>query len=187
MPDTIPTRPSSFNRPHTGLAAWEATVGYIATEHSPDAMLTLRAYPEAEETIWSAELTWGQNKEQLGGVDTLADVLRELWLKVEQSHVIFKSSEDAVRKPAGYGNFDWIDSDTKDALDRLAWVTSVVFKDDWTLISIYQPTDNPTARVQMRLVARDTTVHINGRGASMRDAATQLYRNATPYFSGNKD
>lgn len=189
MPDdTVPNRPGSFsNRPKTGLAAWEATVGYIASEHSPDALLTLRAYADADDNLWAALLEWGAYREEVADAESLPTALRDLWVVVNQGHVIFTSSAEAIRKPAGYGEFDWVDADTQDALDRLLWVVRVVFKDDWTLVILYQPTDNPATRVQMRLVARDDAVHISGRGGSVRDAATQLYRNATPYFSGTRD
>jgi len=176
-----------INRPKTGLAAWESTVGYLAANHSPDALLTLRAYPEGEDSHWSALLEWGANREEVNGHATLPAVLNELWQVVDQGRVIFSSSAEAVRKPAGYGEFDWLDADTKDAIERLMWVIRVVFKDDWTMVILYQATDNPAVRAQARLIARAGDVYINGRGASVRDAVTQLYRNATPYFSGTKD
>ncbi len=186
--DTLPNRPGSMpNRPKTGLAAWEATVGYIAAEYSPDALLTMRAYPDDEENKWAALLEWGVNREGVDDMDTLPAALRDLWRVVNEGHVIFKTSADAIRKPAGYGEFDWVDADTQDALDRLLWVVRVVFKADWSIIILYQPTDNPSVRVQIRMIARDDSVHISGRGATVKDAATQLYRNATPYFSGTKD
>lgn len=183
--DTLPGRPGGLgNRPKTGLAAWEATVGYIAAEHSPDALLTMRAHPDGEATIWAAMLEWGQKREMVDGRETLPLALRDLWRVVDQAHVIFMKNADAIRRPAGYGDLDWLDADTRDALERLTWVLRVVFKTDWTLVMIYQPTDNPAVRVEMRLVARESTVHIGGRGPSVREAATQLYRNATPYLSG---
>jgi hypothetical protein len=188
MPDeTLPNRPGSPQRPKTGLAAWEATVGYIAAEHSPDALLTLRVYPDGDENLWGAVLEWGPHREEVEALASLPEALRDLWRVVNQGHIIFKEEADAIRKPAGYGEFDWVDADTKDALERLVWVVRVVFKEDWTLVVIYQPTDNPAVRVQVRLLAREDSVHINGRGASLKEAATQLYRNATPYFSGTKD
>ena len=189
MPDdTLPNRPGAMSsRPRTGLAAWEATVGYIASEHSPDALLTLRAYPVGEENRWSALLEWGPHREEVAAMDGLPSALRELWTQVNEGHIIFQTTADAIRKPAGYGEFDWIDADTRDSLERLMWVVRVVFKEDWTLVMIYQPTDNPSVRVQMRLIARDDGVYISGRGPSLKDASAQLYRNATPYLSGTKD
>lgn len=188
MPDTLPNRPGSLsNRPKSGLAAWEATVGYIAAEHSPDAMLTVRAYPRGEDNLWAALLEWGRYQESVEDQESMPLVLQALWHVVEQSHMIFLKSSDSVRKPTGYNDFDYLDGDTRDALDRLTWVMRVVFKEDWLLVMIYHPSDQPDTRVQIRLIARDDTVHIGGRGATFKDAATQLYRNATPYFSGLKD
>lgn len=185
MPDdTLPTRPDALGgRPKTGLAAWKSTIGYIANEHSPDVLLTVRALPDGDGSVWSAMLEWGPHREVAEGQPTFYAALRELWVVVERAHVIFKNTADSVRKPVGYTEFDWLDADTKSALERLAWVTQVVFREAWSLIIIYQPTDDPTNRVQMRLLARDGAVHIGGRGASIEDAAGKLYRNATPYFS----
>ncbi|MEO0560783.1 MAG: hypothetical protein AAF125_01620 [Chloroflexota bacterium] len=190
MPDeTLPNRPGTFSeRPKTGLEAWEATVGYIAAQHSPDVLLTLKAVPaEEEQSAWSATLDWAEHHEDVEDQPTLLAALRELWAKVDKAHVIFESDVDALRKPSGYSEFDYLDADTKDALDRLSWVTQVVFKENWTMVIIYQPSDDPQTRVQMRLVARAGDVHIGGRGPSIEDAARKLYRNATPYFNKRKD
>ncbi len=184
--DTIHTRPSGWRRPKTGLAAWEATVGYISAEHSPDAQLTFRAYPSGDTQAWAAAVTWAGFKEEVTDRTTIAEALRDLWLQVEQVHAIFKTAEDAARRPADYSDLQWLEADTRDAIERLLWVSRVVFDEDWVLIVVYQPSDNPQMRVQMRLLARENTVSISGRGPSMRDACTQLYRNATPYFSGAK-
>jgi len=184
--ETIHTRPNN-NRPRTGLAAWEATIGYIATEHSPDVMLTLKALPDGDGSTWQADLDWAENAEHIDGEATLPGALQALWKRVSEAHIIFTDRDDAFRAPVGYTEFDWLDPDTKDALDRLSWVTQVVFRTDWTLIIIYHPTDNRDKRVQMRLLAHDGDVHIAGRGPSIEDAATKLYRNATPYFSKRKD
>lgn len=158
-------------------------MGYIAGEHSPDVLLTVRALPDGEGSTWSAMLEWGPHREQVEKQPTFHAALRELWKVIERAHIIFKDKAETIRKPAGYTEFDWLDADTKGALDRLAWVTQVVFREAWSLIIIYQPIDDPTNRVQMRLLARDGEVHISGRGASIEDAAGRLYRNATPYFS----
>jgi hypothetical protein len=185
--DTLPTRPDPANRPRTGLAAWEATIGYMASVHSPDVLLTVKAQPGKTDSVWSAGLEWADYAERVDQQPSFHVALRELWLAIEQAHVIFKTEQDALRKPTGYNEFDWVDADTKDALDNLAWVTQVVFQTDWTMIIIYHPTDNPTNRAQVRLVARDGDLHIGGRGASIEEAARKLYRNATPYFSKRKD
>ena len=185
MPDvTLPTRPDILGgRPRTGLAAWESTIGYIAHEHSHAVLLTVKARPKGDSSEWSAMLEWGPHREWVDGQPSFPASLRELWPVVERAHVIFKKTADAVRKPSGYTEFDWLDADTKGALERLAGVTQVVFREAWSLIIIYQPTDDPSSRVQIRLLAQDGDVHISGRGPSIEDAANKLYRNATPYFS----
>ena len=189
MPDdTLPTRPDALGgRPRTGLAAWESTIGYMAHVHSPDVLLTVKARPDGENSVWSAMLEWGPHREMIDRQPTFPAALRELWPVVERAHLIFKDKADAIRKPSGYTEFDWLDADTKGALERLAWVTQVVFREAWSLIIIYQPTDDPQNRVQVRLLAQDGDVHISGRGPSVEDAANKLYRNATPYFSKRKN
>src|SRR5690606_41225850 len=58
--NTIITRPLP-KRPETGLQAWLATIGYLGTEYSPDAMLTLRAVPNGSGAfLWSGAASWGQ-------------------------------------------------------------------------------------------------------------------------------
>jgi hypothetical protein len=187
--ETRPTRPDEMSRPKTGLAAWIATIGYIAQHHSPDVMLTVQGRPDKDnrDGHWSASLEWGDNRVDVAPQPAFQQALQALWEQIEKHYPIFKSPEDALRKPAGYGEFDWVDADTKDALDRLISVSRVVLRDNWSLILIYQPTDRADHRVQMRLVAPDNDVYVSGRGATFRDAANQLQRNATPYFSKRRD
>jgi hypothetical protein len=46
--------------------------------------------------------------------------------------------------------------------------------------------ENPNLRVQARLLAKDNSVHIGGRGPTIRDACRDLYRNAAPgYFASS--
>lgn len=187
--DTLPTRPNQKDqRPRTGLSAWESTVGYLSSHINPNAMLTLRVSPKNEDdNLWAARLEWEHEEESVENQESLPVALRELWSIVGNSHAIFHKANANFHKPEGYGEFDWVDADTRDALERLIWVARVVFKTDWTLVIIYQALDNAENRVQARLAARKSTVHIGGRGASIQDAVTQLYRNATPYFSKEKD
>lgn len=187
--ETLPTRPDGVSRPKTGLAAWIATIGYMAQHHSPDVLLTIQGHPETDNTDgqWTASLEWSGNRVEVEPQPSFQQALHALWAAVEKHHPIFKSPEDALRKPSGYGEFDWIDADTKDALDRLISVSRVVLRENWSLIIIYQSTDRADHRVQMRLVAPDNDVYVSGRGATFRDAANQLQRNATPYFSKRRD
>jgi hypothetical protein len=50
------------------------------------------------------------------------------------------------------------------------------FGADWRLTLVYQPIENPGLRVQARLAARSDSVHVGGRGASLRDTCHDLYR-----------
>jgi len=185
--ETLPDRPGNLSRPKTGLAAWEATVSYIAEEHHPDALLILRVYPVEGVNRWSALLEWGAYLEQTEDATSLANALTALWQAVDQSHIIFKDAKAKQQRPTGYGEYDWVGADTKEAVERLLWVVRVVFKSDWSLVAFYRPIEDATRRVQMRLIAKGDEVHIGGRGPTLKDAASQLYRNATPHFSGSKD
>lgn len=186
--DTLPKRPTSDHlRPKTGLAAWELTIGYLAAHLNPNTLLTVRVTPNGDDLQWAASLEWNHEKEQVSAKASFGEALRELWQLVSSRHVVFRKNLDDYRKPIGYSEFDWIDADTKDAIERLTWVTQVVFKRNWTLVISYQALDNAEQRVQSRLIANNSAVHIGGRGASIQDAVSQLYRNATPYFSKEKD
>jgi hypothetical protein len=189
MPEeTIPNRPGSFSeRPRTGLSAWEATVGYIAVTHSPDALLTIRALPQGEGSVWSAVLEWGAHREEAINKASLQTALSSLWQQVDQAHIIFQTTADAVRRPTGYTDKNWLDPNTQDGLQRLAWVTRVVFEQNWSLVIVYQPTDDPSNRVQARLIAQEGAINIAGRGPSIEDAIGNLYRNATPYLTKRND
>lgn len=174
-------------RPETGLLAWQATVGYLGAEYSPDAMLTLRAAPvDAEQVVWSAAVSWGQENVVVQECRTLADALRYLWRAVEQEHQIFKTLEAATRRPANYPQDRWVDPDTAETLRRLIDITSAVFKQQWLLIIVYQPVATAHLRVQARLLANNNSIHIGGGGATIRDACRELYRNAAPeYFASS--
>lgn len=184
--NTIITRPLP-KRPETGLQAWLATIGYLGTEYSPDAMLTLRAVPNGSGAfLWSGAASWGQENITVQECNTLADVLRDLWKAVEREHKIFKTLEAASRRPANYPPDRWVDEETKTTLERLLAVTELVFEQQWMLIIVYQAVENPNLRVQARLLAKDNSVHIGGRGPTIRDACRDLYRNAAPdYFASS--
>ncbi|MFZ4813311.1 MAG: hypothetical protein ACOYL5_02155 [Phototrophicaceae bacterium] len=181
---TQPKPPSGLaNRPRTGLAAWEATIGYINQAYSPDALLTLNAYPHNDALRWAAMVEWGSNKEQVKDSPTLPAALRDLWERVEQGYVIFLEEDEAIRKPSGYGEFNWLDADTRENIDRLLGLVQTAFKGDWTVVFIYQSSANPQTRVQARLIARNGSVNLNGRGASLPEATSQLYRNVVPFLA----
>lgn len=186
MPDkpdtTIPRRPLP-QRPRLGWQAWEATLGYMSLHHSPDALLKLQIYPLGGHSGWAASLSWAGFSEHVRDRESFGEALDDLWREVNNNHVIFLTSEAAVRQPASYHSDEWLDPRTQEALDRLIRVTRAVFENDWLLLLIYQPVEHPEARVQLRLLARDNTVRVGGRGPSLREACAELYRNAARYYS----
>lgn len=185
MDDNTLIMPPMPKRPENGLLAWLATIGYLGAEYSPDAMLTLRAAPnDAKQIIWSAVASWAQENVVVQDCPSLATALRYLWRAVEQEHQIFKTLEAATRRPSNYPQDRWIDPQTQSTLDRLIDISGSVFKQQWLLIIVYQPVDNPNLRVRARLLAQDNAIHIGGSGPSIRDACRALYRNAAPnYFA----
>lgn len=181
MSDTVAKRPLP-PRPTNGLLAWQATIGYISTTYSLDAMLTLQAYPDSGGTAWAAKATWGQHGEEVAGEASLPDALRDLWQVVDHNHVIFESREAIIKRPANYNAHEWLDADTDAILDQLLQASSQVYGADWQLVAVYQPVESPNTRFQARLLARDNSVQIGGSGPTLCEACRSLYRNAAPYF-----
>lgn len=171
-------------RPATGLLAWQATLGYISTRHSPDAVLKLQAYSREARVYWSASVSWGGNHEDVRDHPSLAGALRALWDEVSRNHRIFDRAEDAVKSPIHYNDAEWLDLTTQEALQRLVWVTQSVFPGDWQLVLLYQPIDLPDSRMQARLLAKNNTIAVGARGSTLVDVCRNLFRNATPHFSG---
>ncbi len=137
---TIGRRPLP-HRPKNGLLAWEATMGYISAHHSPDAMLKLQIYPYQDGVRWAASASWSQNEETVGDKDSVAAALRDLWRVLSMHHTIFKSTEAASRRPIDYD--EWLDTSTTASIGRLIDVARAVYDDDWLIIIIYQPVENP--------------------------------------------
>jgi hypothetical protein len=191
MNDVSPTGPQPIRRrPESGFAAWQMTLGHINTYLSPDVMLQLQAHPgEGEDggISWVATLSWGQNRETVAGVESLAAAFRQLWLEVDRHHVIFEDPQDAIRAPGGYEDHEWLEVSAQEILHRILWTSRIVFDRDWSLIVVYQPSDIPAMRVQMRLLARENSVYVGGRGPSLLDAARTLYRNAAPVYLAHVD
>lgn len=180
--DTIISRPMP-KRPEYGLLAWQATIGYISSQYSLDAMLTIQVYPlENGQIAWAGMATWGQNQENIQGRPSLAAILRDLWREVDSHHIIFESREAILKRPTNYADNEWIDADTSLGLNRLIHVTGTVYGLDWRLMLIYQPIESRSIRFQARLLALDDSVQIAGQGANLRDACHALYRNAAPYY-----
>lgn len=182
LSQTQPNRPFP-KRPEDGFLAWQATIGYISTHHSPDVLLQVEAYPSVGHGIaWRASLSWGGHHEMVSDYPSLPSALRELWLVVEKNHTIFRSPIDAIRRPYGYHDHEWFDEATLDILHRLIHTTQNVFKEDWRILWVYQPSEMPDVRVQMRMLAIQMTYQASGRGASLLDAGRELFRNAAPVY-----
>lgn len=180
---TIPLRPQP-KKPATGMLAWQATVGHMSSYHSPDALLKIHIDPGTDNNTvrWSALVSWAMHEERALDRPTLADALRDLWLDVLRHHVIFDNPLAAAKSPEGYPDEEWLDIPTEDVLLRLIWMIRGVFGGDWALVLVYQPVENANTRVQVRLMARNATVHVGGRGPSIQDACHDLFRNAGPLF-----
>jgi hypothetical protein len=180
--DTMHNIPTP-RRLETGFLAWQATIGYISAELSPDALLTLTAYPlENGEIGWKAAASWAAFAEESPDMTSLPDALRGLWREVDRHHTVFKSLEAALKKPVNYKDEQWLDAETQKSLDSLIQVIQKAFGTDWRLVIVYQPVANPNARVQARLIARRDSVNSGGRGATLREACQLLYRNAATEF-----
>ncbi len=183
---THPNRPFP-KRPEDGYSAWQATMGYISTHHSPDALLQVEVYPSEGGVLWGASVAWGANQEKIANSQDLPSALRDLWLQVERNYTIFHSPVDALRRPHGYKDHEWFDEFTLDILHRLIHTTQNVFADDWRILWVYQPAEKPELRVQMRMLAVNMTRHASGRGASLLDAGRDLFRNAALVYKAYLD
>jgi hypothetical protein len=181
MSDTVAKRPLP-PRPTNGLLAWQATIGYISTTYSLDAMLTLQAYPDGAGIAWGAKASWGQRGEEVTSALSLPVALRDLWQVVDHNHVIFESREALIKRPTNYDDDEWLDADTEAILEQVLQASSRVYGDNWQLVAVYQPVESPNTRFQARLLARDNSVQIGGSGPTLCEACRSLYRNAAPYF-----
>ena len=170
-------------RPDTGFGAWQSTLGYMSSNHSPDARLILNIYPKKDQVLWAGRATWGLNMEEYVDAPGLPVVLAKLWRRIEHYHTIFERPEDKVRRPVGYIKTEWIDLPTQDILHRLLWTVRLALLDDWTIMIVYQAIDDPTMRVHMRLMSQSKQVAVGGRGPSLLEAARDLFRNAAPVFT----
>ena len=169
----------SSRRPPTGWEAWQLTIAYISNYHSPDAILKLQVTPQSDGSLcWSSSLTWGQHDEKVNCQNSLAQALSQLWQQVDRFHYIFENPEDAVRSPIDYDDLDWLDMDTQEVLHRLIWMTKMSFKHDWSLILVYEPTEDVATRVKMRILALENVVQVGGTGNSLKSATHSVFRNA---------
>ncbi len=182
MNETIAMRPLP-KRPQYGLQAWLATMGYLAQEYSPDALLTLRATAQNTQITWTAVVTWGNERHEVINMATLPVALRDLWKRVERGRKIFKTLEAATRSPLFYTDDLWIDPETDTALNGIIRLTKSAFQ-DWLLVIIYRPIENPDSRVQARIIGSANQIFVSGSGGSIHDACRALFNNAAPtYFA----
>ena len=179
--ETLPRRPIP-RRPETGWQAWQATVGYLYHEDSPDAMLTVTAYPVTDAAVgWSALLFWDSRMEATHNQESLGAALCRLWAQIDTSHQIFKSREAAIRRPADYEDHQWLDAPAQATLDRLLQAAAAAFGATWRIAITYQPVDNPDMRMRATLIAQNETVQLEGWGPALRDVCQTLYRHIAAY------
>ncbi len=171
------------NRPANGLIAWQMTIGYICSEYSPDALLTVMVAPSQDVIQWQASASWGHITEEVSQQPSFPSALASLWREVDRHHTIFKSMEASAKRPVNYAENQWIDEDTDRSLNRLIQTATGAFGDDWRIVLHYQPVETPAARVQARLIARGDTINTGGRGSVLIDACRALFRNAAHEFN----
>lgn len=170
-------------RPDTGWEAWQLTLGYISQRHSPDALLKVQISPDVQGGMcWSSTLSWGQHQETISCKPSFGVCLRELWQQIDHFHTIFENDVDAIRRPAEYDDMDWLDMDTQEVLHRLIWMTTMSFKDEWSMVMVYEPKEDVTTRVRVRMLALNNLVQVGGAGSTLKNATRNLFRNAAIAF-----
>jgi hypothetical protein len=171
-------------RPRWGWQAWEATVGYISTQHSPDATLTLQIYPMPYVIGWAAALTWGEQREHVSDHYSLGDALGRLWHQVYSEYPNMLDHPIVLaRAPRGYNDDQWLENTTYAIFSRLVHTTDTVFRGDWRIIVLYRPVEKPDKRVQARLLAEKNSVQRAAWGPTLHDACRTLFHNAAPIYS----
>ena len=173
--------------PRNGWLAWEATVGYISQEFSPDVTLTLEVTPGEYIIEWGANLKWGNKKEVIADKTSIGDALELLWRQVEGGHDIIRTLHAAARRPVGYGADNWLDRPSYDALSNMVHLVDLLFTGDWKIIVLYRPVEVAEKRLQSRLIANNGKVTRGGNGATLRDACRMLYMNTAPLYKNGKN
>jgi hypothetical protein len=188
MSETIHTRPTP-KRPPTGLAAWQATIGYISDVYHPDAALVLRAYSHQNTILWTAEALWSMAEQGANVVDCASapQALADLWLRLEQRYPkLLQTLEAHSRKPKDYADHQWMEPPIDAAFERLMTVTAQVFHDEWLLSVYYQPIQTADTRVHAELRVDAHRVQIAGQGADYESALRDLYRRAAKDYADFK-
>ncbi|MCA9886032.1 MAG: hypothetical protein KC708_23820 [Anaerolineae bacterium] len=179
-------RSPQYERPRFGWDAWLGVVGYIAEQHSPDALLRVSLSADAARSLkWNASVRWGPYRETVKNQPALGSALSELWHEVEDNHRIFWSHQDSVRRPIPYRADSWLDDRSAAALQSLINIGHRLFADDWQIVIVYQPSELSYARVQTRILAADYAVYRGGRGATLRESCQTLYHNAIDLFTAH--
>lgn len=177
--DTVTHEATLPPRPRYGWQAWEATLGYIRSQHSPDVVMKITITPETEGEMWSAEVSWANHHESVTEQPSITQALDQLWQGIAQRHTIFKNEKAARKSPTNYAEDEWFDKRTATTLERVIRIIHSVFKMDWQLVIIYQPVSMPDARFQARLMARQKTVQIGGAGPSFHEVCKDFHHNVT--------
>lgn len=174
MPVTLNARPMP-QRPANGLLAWEATIGYLRQQYRLDATLTLQAVSSEGVLTWSAYAVWGQITEQVIGKATMPAALRDLWAQIDRNHVIFDTREAMLRRPANYGDEEWLDAATKSVFNQLLDLLRIACDPAWTLTVIYEPVEMADLRFHVQLTGQDN-VTMMGQGSTLQTACRDLLR-----------
>lgn len=175
MPATLNARPMP-QRPANGLLAWEATIGYLRLQYRLDASLTLRALAMGDMITWNAYAVWGQNTEQVTDKPSMTAALRDLWSVVDRKHVIFESREAMLRRPANYGDDEWLDAVTRKVFNQMIELFQIACAPAWTLTLIYEPVEMADVRFQARLITERDSLNMLGQGATLQAACRDLLR-----------
>jgi hypothetical protein len=175
--------PAEGTSPATGIAAWQATLGYIHAHHAPDAMLEIRVAMRQNGLRWAAVVRWGEIAECVSDCLTLPDSLHQLWDVVDAHHIIFEEPSHGWRAPAGYEPHNWLDLPTLDILHRFLWTARSAFREDWQLYIFYRVADVPHTRVRVRLLADQHRLVVGASGPTIMQAMRHLFRNAADSFA----
>ena len=174
-----------IEKPETALDAWITVLQASSHQISPDILLTLYAYNnDGQHTLWGGRCMANEYLIEVMDNQSMASVLSMLYDKTLKTSNLIPASIQETINMKSYSTAQTLDRATRNVLDRLVWGVHAIFKEDWKMMMTITVDDVATSRTQIRLVARHNTVLVGGRGMTLRDSATELYHNATPYFSG---
>lgn len=183
---TLNSRPLP-RRSRWGWGAWESTVGYLASKHSPDASLKLQVGVIEGKVTFSATVAWGEFRESVENTPDSSTALKDLWDVIDRSHSIFLHVDDKFRSPVGYEHDEWLDDVTNDILARLLLILQQLFADDWMLLIVYRPVEAADKRQQIRLVADNSQIQRIVQGSSLADVCRKLLYQAVIIMSDKQN